>query len=100
MSAVRIIASWRERSTPTLVKLGRLNSEPAMYPHVAHVFVDGDYLRELGREYGADFPNPRSLAKKVVESPAVQSWASDSTRGFNALLGRVTFYDALPGDAS
>jgi uncharacterized LabA/DUF88 family protein len=67
-----------------------------MYPHVAHIFIDGGYLRAVGRESSVPYPNPRYLAKKVVESSTVQGWASDPTGHANALLGRVTYYDALP----
>ena len=39
-----------------------------MYPHVAHVFIDGGHLRAVGRDNGLDFPNPSALAKKIVAS--------------------------------
>lgn len=67
-----------------------------MYPHVAHVFIDGGYLREIGREQGTAFPNPRYLAKTIVESPTVQNWAANPTSHVNAFLGRTTYYDAIP----
>lgn len=67
-----------------------------MFPHIAHVFVDGGYLREIGREMSAPFPDPGALAKMLVETTIVQSWAADPTRSANALLCRTTYYDAIP----
>ena len=70
-----------------------------MYPHLVHVFIDGGYLREVAREQKAALVNPRALASKLVGSPTIQGWASDPARPKNALLGRTTYYDAIP-DAS
>jgi uncharacterized LabA/DUF88 family protein len=67
-----------------------------MYPHVAHVFIDGGYLRAVGKDTGVPFPNPLALAKKLVANPVVQSWSSNPANNVNAFLGRTTFYDALP----
>ena len=67
-----------------------------MYPHVAHVFIDGGYLRAVGRDNGCAWPNPSALAKKIVASSTVQSWSSNPVNNVNAFLGRATFYDALP----
>ncbi len=67
-----------------------------MFPHVAHVFIDGGYLREIGRELSAPFPDPGALAKMIVETTIVQNWAADPARSANALLGRTTYYDAIP----
>lgn len=71
-----------------------------MHPHVAHVFIDGGYLRERGKEHNCPFPNPAQLSRKIVASSTVQSWSSHPGSVVNAFLGRTTFYDALPdGDA-
>ena len=42
--------------------------------------------------------NPRNLATRMMGHPTVQSWAADSRTRHNALLGRVTYYDALPDE--
>ena len=67
-----------------------------MYPHLVHVFIDGGYLRALGRAHKNTLVNPRSLAEVLVKSGEVQTWAYDPGRNPNALLGRVHFYDAIP----
>ena len=70
-----------------------------MYPHICHVFIDGGYLRtEAAERWNTHNVNPRNLATRLVGHPAVQSWAADSTTRHNALLGRVTYYDALPDE--
>lgn len=69
-----------------------------MYPHVAYVFIDGGYLRSLSRERKIALVNPRKLASSLAESGPVQTWAYNPTTHPNALLGRVMYYDALPGD--
>ncbi len=69
-----------------------------MYPHVAYVFIDGGYLRSLSRERKIALVNPRKLASSLAESVPVQTWAHNPATRTNALLGRVTYYDALPGD--
>lgn len=69
-----------------------------MYPHLSYVFIDGAYLRGLAHDWGIAAPNPRKLATGVVESGQVQTWAFDPTKHPNALLGRITYYDALPDD--
>jgi hypothetical protein len=66
-----------------------------MYPHLAHVFVDGAYLRARAKDLGRELFNPLSLAKGLLESAPVQTWAYDPTVHPNALLGRTTYYDAL-----
>ncbi len=72
-----------------------------MHPHVAHVFIDGGYLRAVGRDSGLDFRNPSALAKKIVASSTLQSWSSDPVNNVNnAFLGRATFYDALPDNGT
>ena len=67
-----------------------------MHPHVAHVFIDGGYLRQRGKEHNCPFPNPAQLSQKIVASSTVQSWSSHPGNMVNAFLGRTTFYDALP----
>ena len=67
-----------------------------MYPHVAHVFIDGGYLRAIGREQGCTLPNPGYLATTIVESPIVQTWSANPLHNVNAFLGRATYYDAAP----
>ena len=69
-----------------------------MYPHVAYAFIDGGYLRSLSRERKIALVNPRKLASSLAESGPVQTWAYNPNTRTNALLGRVTYYDALPGD--
>ena len=69
-----------------------------MYPHLAHVFIDGGFLRALGTERGLPLLNPKSLAKGLVESSQVQTWAFNPTALTNAFLGRITYYDAIPDD--
>lgn len=74
-----------------------------MYPHLAYVFIDGGYLRALAVERSLGLLHPRVLGRGVVESGPVQTWAHDPTTHPNALLGRITYYDALPdheGDGS
>ena len=70
-----------------------------MYPHVCYAFVDGGYLRARAQEWGLDAPNPRNLAARLADSTQVQTMAFDPSRHPNALLGRVSYYDALPNDA-
>lgn len=74
------------------------NTGRAMYPHIAHVFIDGGYLRALARARPGVLVNPRILAEKLVESGEVKTWAYDPSAVRNALLGRVVYYDALPQD--
>ncbi len=69
-----------------------------MYPHICHVFLDGGYIRALGDGWNVATVDPLELAKGLMDSSAVQTWAYDRTKHPNALLGRVTFYDALPDD--
>lgn len=71
-----------------------------MYPHVCHVFIDGAYLRvEAEKLRNTGDVHPLNLASNMVGQPTVQGWASDHTTGRrNALMGRVTYYDALPND--
>ncbi len=71
-----------------------------MYPHLCHVFIDGAYLRvEAENRWQTTNVHPLNLANQMVGHPAVQGWASDHTTGrWNALMGRVTYYDALPDD--
>jgi uncharacterized LabA/DUF88 family protein len=71
-----------------------------MYPHVVHVFIDGGYLREVAREFVLPLVDPRALAIRLVQTSTVQGWAAARTIHANALLGRVTYYDALPDPAS
>ena len=71
-----------------------------MHPHLAHVFVDGGYLRVLAREHNQLLVNPRDLASQLMKSGAVQTWAFNPGQDPNAFLGRVQYYDALPDDAS
>ena len=67
-----------------------------MYPHVCYTFVDGGYVRALALARGLDALNPRKLATGLLESTPVQTWAYDPTKHPNAVLGRVTYYDAIP----
>lgn len=67
-----------------------------MYPHVAHVFIDGAYLRARGLDFSAPYPDPRHLARSVVGHSIVQDWAAIRSNSTNTLLGRVTYYDAAP----
>jgi uncharacterized LabA/DUF88 family protein len=67
-----------------------------MYPHLAHVFIDGGYLRAIARSKPGFLANPRLLAEKLAVSGPVQTWAYDPGVGTNAFLGRVVYYDALP----
>lgn len=69
-----------------------------MYPHICHVFIDGGYLRARADNWQMEALDPRKLADGLIESSQVQTWAYDRTRTHNALLGRVTYYDALPGE--
>lgn len=71
-----------------------------MYPHVCYAFIDGGYLRALAQEWGMDAPNPRKLATGLAESGPVQTWAFDPTKHPNALLARISYYDALPNDTA
>ena len=66
-------------------------------PYSCHVFIDGGYVRVLGDGWKIANVDPLQLARGVVNSPMVQTWAGDRTRN-NALLGRVTYYDGLPDD--
>jgi len=67
-----------------------------MYPHVAHVFIDGGYLRAVGRKTDCPYPNPSELAKKLVAHTTVQAWAANPVATVNTFHARTTFYDALP----
>ncbi len=67
-----------------------------MYPHICHVFIDGGYLRAQARSWSLGHLNPRHLAKGLVDSTRVQTWAFDPTRHPNVFLGRITFFDGLP----
>ena len=67
-----------------------------MYPHICHVFIDGGYLRELANAWSLEHLDPRYLAKGLLDSTQVQTWAYDPTTHPNVLLGRITFFDALP----
>lgn len=71
-----------------------------MYPHIAQVFMDGGYVRELSKEHPGALPDPYSLAKGLVESSQVQTWAYDPSRHPNAFLSRITYYDALPNESA
>lgn len=70
-----------------------------MYPHICHVFIDGAYLRvEAESRWNTADVNALNLANKLMDSTAVQTWAYDRSRHPNALLGRITYYDARPGE--
>jgi uncharacterized LabA/DUF88 family protein len=62
--------------------------------------MDGGYVRELSKGHPGALPNPQSLAKGLVESTQVQTWAYDPTRHPNAFLSRITYYDALPNEGA
>lgn len=67
-----------------------------MYPHLAHVFIDGGYLRGLAKAHRGKLVNPRAIAEVLANSTQVQTWAHDPGRHPNALLGSIHFYDAIP----
>lgn len=71
-----------------------------MYPHLAHVFIDGGFLRALAKERNRSLFNPKALAKGLVDGAQIQTWAYNPTVLTNTLLGRITYYDALPDDAN
>jgi len=66
-----------------------------MHPHLAHVFVDGGYLRALAKDFNKVLVNPRDMASQLMKSSAVQTWAYDPSIDPNAFLGRVHYYDAI-----
>lgn len=70
-----------------------------MHPHLAHVFIDGGYLREIAKEHPGKLVNPRKLGSGLVESGQVQTWAYDPGQHPNCFLGRITYYDALADHA-
>lgn len=70
-----------------------------MHPHLAHVFIDGAYLRGVGKEMSVEYPDPRFLAVNIVKNQIVQSWAAFSNAAESALFGRATYYDARPLDS-
>lgn len=67
-----------------------------MYPHVAHVFIDGAYLRKSAEERGRGLIEPAKLAASLVASGALHSWARRPSDQSNAVLARVVYYDAFP----
>ncbi|MBK7833859.1 MAG: NYN domain-containing protein [Gemmatimonadetes bacterium] len=69
-----------------------------MYPHLAHVFVDGASLRKRAQEFDRELVNPRKLADALVQR--LQDWAAIPSSGANTVLGRVTYYDAKPDDGT
>lgn len=69
-----------------------------MYPHVAHVFIDGGYLRKLAEDRSSHLYDPSYLAKQLIAHPTVQLWAVDVARLPKALLARIHYYDAAPQD--
>jgi uncharacterized LabA/DUF88 family protein len=69
-----------------------------MHPHLAHVFIDGGYLRMLAREHSGRLVHPRNLATVLMNSGPVQTWAFNPGQHPNAFLGRVVYYDAIPDD--
>ncbi len=62
--------------------------------------MDGGYVRALSKEHPGALANPQRLAKGLVESGQVQTWAYDPGRHPNAFLSRITDYDALPNDVA
>lgn len=66
--------------------------------HIAHGFVDGGYLSRVAAEIGIYRPDPTWLAKSVVGTELVQSWARQDRSLPSAALARVTYYDARPDD--
>ena len=68
-----------------------------MYPHICHVFIDGGYLRKEAEKWDKLNVHPLKLANKMVGHPTVQGWANHPTAHQSTLLGRITYYDALPG---
>ena len=69
-----------------------------MYPHLCHVFIDGGYLRKRAADWNVVNVHPLNLANKVVGHSTVQGWATHAMANRSTLLGRVTYYDGLPGD--
>lgn len=69
-----------------------------MFPHLAYVFIDGAYLRKLAHDRNLKAPNPLHVGQELVRHGKVQTWAYDPSRDPNALLGRITYYDAIPDD--
>lgn len=67
-----------------------------MYPHLAHVFIDGGYLRALGKKLHGKLVDPAHLGSTLVKSGQIQSWAYNPLQGTNTFLGRINYYDALP----
>ena len=69
-----------------------------MYPHICHVFIDGAYLHvEAENRWNTANVNPRNLAIQMVRHPSIQTWANHPSANQSTLLGRITYYDALPG---
>ena len=71
-----------------------------MYPHLAYTFVDGGYVRMVARESTKMLPNPLVLGNGLVKSGQVQTWAYNRSVAENAFLGRITYYDAMPEEAT
>lgn len=67
-------------------------------PYKAYGFVDGGYLRALAKAAGMGMVNPRKLVTHIVSDPEVQSWASSPLSQWNAVTGRVIYYDGRPDD--
>jgi uncharacterized LabA/DUF88 family protein len=67
-----------------------------MYPHLAHVFIDGGYLRALAKDLHGKLIDPRRLAMLLCDHRQIQSWAQNRYQGTGTLLGRINYYDALP----
>lgn len=71
-----------------------------MHPHLAHVFVDGGYLRRMCWDFGIYYADPRGLATTLVDHGENQTWAHSPSVATNTLLGRITYYDAVPDSSS
>ena len=66
----------------------------ATMSHLAHVFIDGGYLRHLASDNNRPLYNPRSLSSQIVEHREIQSWAGIQTAILNVRLARIIYYDA------
>lgn len=71
-----------------------------MYPHLAQVYIDGGCLRALSKRRGLSHLDPKALARGLVSSAQVQTWAYNPMTDPNAFLARISYYDALPDDGA
>ena len=62
--------------------------------NAVHAFVDGGYLREIARDAGVDFPNPRDIAHAVLHDSRLAPGANRDVWQ----ITRVSYYDAASDD--